>query len=306
LPLDVGAVVQNVATLVQVSDAMGGKPVTEKHVTVGGEVASPAVFNVPVGTPARLLIEAAGGPADLSGYSVIIGGPIMGRVMDDIDEPVTKTVGGLIVLPRRHALIQKKTGSPQSDLKLARSVCCQCNFCTQLCPRYALGLKVEPHKVMRAMALNAPAAGNMDGVLSCCECGVCSMYACNFSLSPSRMMQRAKQELLAGGAKPEKKPAEPHGNIDYIKVPVKRLMARLDLLRYDRDLPVGEGFQEVRSVRIPLKMHIGAPAAPVVGTGSFVHKGQLIAAAGGRVSANVHASIQGKVTVRGDCIEIEG
>jgi len=62
----------------------------------------------------------------------------------------------------------------------------------------------------------------------------------------------------------------------------------------------------VKSVRIPLKMHIGAPAAPVVETGNIVHKGQLIASAGGRVSANVHASIQGKVAVRGDCIEIEG
>lgn len=306
LPLDVGAVVQNVATLADIANALEGTPVTHKYVTVNGEVAKPAVFKVPVGTPVRKLIEAAGGPGDLSGYSVVIGGPAMGRITDDPDEPVTKTTGGILVFPKDHPLVQKKTGSMQSDLRLAKSVCCQCNFCTQLCPRNALGLKVEPHKVMRAVALNAPGFGDANGIFSCCDCGICTLYACNFGLAPSRMMQRVKQELMKEGVKPVKKVAYPvSDNLNDIKVPVKRLLARLDIQKYDRDLPLAEELR-LQNVHLPLKMHIGAPAKPIVATGETVAAGQMIAEVREGVGANIHASIAGSVRVLDNEIVIEG
>ncbi len=305
LPLDVGAVVQNVATLADIANALEGNPVTYKYVTVNGEVANPAVFKVPVGTPVRKLIEAAGGPGNLSNYSIIIGGPAMGRITDDPDEPVTKTTGGILVFPSEHPLIQKKTGSMQNDLRLAKSVCCQCNFCTQLCPRNALGLKVEPHKVMRALALNAPDFGDANGIFSCCDCGICSLYACNFGLAPSRMMQRVKQELMKEGVKPVKKVAFPvSDNLADIKVPVKRMLARLDIQKYDCELPPGEELH-VQSVRLPLKMHIGAPAKPIVATGDTVAAGQMIAEVREGVGANIHASIAGRVRVLDNEIAIE-
>ena len=69
----------------------------------------------------------------------------------DWDAPVTKTTGGLLLLKRTHLLIARRTQSPERLLKIARAVCCQCSQCTQMCPRNALGLHVEPHKAMRAI-----------------------------------------------------------------------------------------------------------------------------------------------------------
>lgn len=307
LPLDVGAVVQNVATFANIVYAMEDKPVIDKHVTVNGEVENPATFKVPIGTSIRRLIEEAGGPKDLSKYRVIIGGPAMGAIMDNIDEPVTKTTGGILVFPEDHPIIAKKTGNMQQDLKLAKSVCCQCNYCTMLCPRNALGLNVEPHKIMRAVALNAQDMGDVNGVFSCCDCGICTLFACNFSLAPSRMMKRVKEELGKQGIRPVKRVArEPSDSIENIKLPVSRLMARLGIDKYDRDLELVEDFPRVENVRIPLKMHIGAAAKPVVKTGDTVERGQLIAEVREGVGANIHASIAGRVTVAESYIEVQG
>ncbi len=308
LPLDVGVVVQNVATLANIADAITGKPVIEKYVTVNGEVQNPAVFKAPMGASIRTLIAAARGPKDLSDFRIIIGGPAMGRVTDDPDEPVQKTTGGILVFPQDHPLILQKTGNAQTDLRLAKSVCCQCTFCTQLCPRNALGLKVEPHKVMRAIAMNAPQGmGDLSGIFSCCDCGICTLYACNFSLAPSRMMQRMKQELTAAGIKPIKKTADNvSDNLYDIQVPVSRLLSRLGIGKYDKDLPLHEELIAVTQVKLTLKMHIGAPAKPLVKTGDFVEKGQMIASVEAGVGANLHASIAGIAKVTDHQIEITG
>ncbi len=306
LPIDAGAVVQNVSTLINIADALQGTPVIEKYVTVTGEVSGPAVYKAPIGTPLTNLIAAAGGPKDFSDYSVIIGGPMMGRVSEDITaEVVEKTTGGIIVLPKDHKLIDKKTGSLENDIRLAKSVCCQCNYCTQLCPRNALGLKVEPHKIMRALALNADNFGDVNGIFSCCNCGVCTQYACNFQLAPSRLMTRVKQELAKAGVKPEKKVAfAPADNMESIKVPVSRLMIRLGIEGYDKDLQLKEELLATSYVRLPLRMHIGAPAAPVVKTGDTLSAGQKIASVDKGVGANLHASIAGTATVTDKYIEI--
>ena len=306
IPIDVGAVVQNVATLIAIADALQGTPVKEKYVTVTGEVSHPAVYKAPIGTPLTKLIAAAGGPKDYSEYNVIIGGPMMGRVSGDISaEVVEKTTGGIIVMPKDHTLIRKKTRCIEQDIKLAKSVCCQCNYCTQLCPRNALGLKVEPHKIMRALALNADNFGEVNGIFSCCDCGVCTQYACNFQLSPSKLMTRVKQELAKAGVKPEKKVAfGVADNMENIKVPVSRLMIRLGIKDYDKDLQLKDELINSDSVCLPLKMHIGAPAAPIVKTGDNVTAGQMIASVDHGVGANLHASITGVAMVTDKTIEI--
>lgn len=305
LPLDVGAVVHNVSTLSSIANALKDLPVTAKLVTVTGEVGSPAVFDVPVGTPIRELIAAANGPADMNDYRVIVGGPLMGRVTADVYEPVQKTTGGLIVLRADHPLIAMKTRTLEKDLKLARSVCCQCNFCTMLCPRNALGLKVEPHKIMRAVALGAKDIDTINGVFSCCDCGLCTYYACSFSLAPSRMMQSMKAQLIKQGIKPEKTVAAGvSSNAENIKVPVSRLIKRLGIENCDRELRLAE-LPPVKRVSLPLQMHIGIPAKSVVQTGDIVKAGQMVAACEG-LGAHIHASIAGSVTVTDKFIEIEG
>lgn len=308
LPIDAGAVVLNVSTLRNVSRAQSGIPVTSKTVTIAGEVATPMTIESPVGTPYRALIERAGGPKSESGYVALIGGPCMGALEYDWSKPVTKTTGGIIVLKRDHPLIAAKTDDLARDVKLAKAVCCQCSLCTQMCPRNALGLKVEPHKAMRAAANGDGALlGDVNGVFSCCNCGLCTYYACNFGLNPSAMMTRMKEGLMRAGVKPEKRVAyEVSAGYALTKLPVYRLQSRMDVARYDAEAPYVAEALTVPDVAIPLKMHIGAAAEPIVVTGDCVKKGDLIARIPqGKLGANIHASMDGVVqTVDATAIRI--
>lgn len=308
LPLDVGAVVLNVSTLMNVARALGDFPVTDKYITVNGEVGRPATFKAPVGTPVSALVAAAGGPADRERYALILGGPCMGPLSDDWETPVTKTMGGVLVLKKAHPLISKKKPNSFADIKLIKAACSQCGFCTQLCPRNALGLNVQPHKAMRAAGnANGALLGNFNGIFSCCDCGICTYYACNFGLKPSVMMQSIKKSMMQQGIRPQKEVFTGcDGGFENKKVPVSRLIGRLGVGGYDVPAPVAEIFPPAARVRIPLKMHIGVPAKSVVKAGDAVAKGQLIAAIeGNELGANIHASISGTVAnVTRDFIEI--
>lgn len=303
IPLDVGAVVSNVGTVMNIADALDGRPVTDKMVTVAGDVGRPVTLTVPIGTPLQKLLDAAGGA--VGDCAFIVGGPLMGKMTDDLSQPVTKTTGGLLAIRRGHPLLAKKTSDPQRDRMLAAAICCQCSLCTQMCPRNAMGLNVQPHKAMRALATgNDRLIGDVNGVFSCCDCGVCTYFACNFGLKPSQAMQRVKARLQGDGVRPVKEVRFPaDGGIGNKRIPTERLLQRLDLKRYDRDAPVAE-FPEVAEVRIPLKMHIGVPSKPVVSEGQKVARGELIAELS-KLSARIHASIGGTVTrVTDEFIEI--
>ena len=294
LPLDVGAVVCNASTLLNVADAAAGKKVVEKYVTVGGAVRTPRTFKVPVGISCRELLEAAGGTDGPCRY--IIGGPCMGRVMDDPDVPVTKTTGGFLAFPVDHPLW--KLREETLNMQLIRSVCCQCSMCTQMCPRNALGLNVQPHKAMRTIAQGTDLLGDANGGFSCCNCGVCTYYACNFGLKPSQAMQQMKAMLAQKGVKPRKEVyTRADRSIDDKKLPVKRLIARMGLERYDVDAPLSEKLLPTGQVRIMLRMGVGAPSVPVVGVGDKVRKNTLVAdIAPGKLGVKMHASISGTVT----------
>jgi Na+-translocating ferredoxin:NAD+ oxidoreductase RnfC subunit len=223
----------------------------------------------------------------------------MGYVENDWNQPVTKTTSGIIVLKNDHYLIRVKTNELEREAALARAVCCQCNFCTILCPRNALGLQVEPHKMMRAIGLgDMSLAGNPEGIISCCDCGICTYYACNFGLTPSRFMNKGKRELLQGGFRSTKTLRHDVDKArDILRVPADRFLKRLHVEMYDRDAPMADGVLKVRSVSIPLRQHIGVPAEPVVQAGDRVTAGTVIAAAvPDKLCVNIHASITGTVT----------
>ncbi|MBD5589442.1 proline reductase-associated electron transfer protein PrdC [Clostridium botulinum] len=100
LPLEANAVVSNVETLAKIAEAVElKKPVISKNITVVGKLKngleSQVFINVPIGTTVRELIEAAGG-IDGEYGEIIIGGPFTGHSAK-IDEPITKTSGGIIV-----------------------------------------------------------------------------------------------------------------------------------------------------------------------------------------------------------------
>ena len=239
LPADVGCVVSNVATLCNIADAVEGRPVVDKDVTVGGDVPHPLTVTVPVGTPMREVIALSGFTGTKDGYALIVGGPCMGKIEEDWDAPVTKTTGGLLLLKRTHLLIARRTQSPERLLKIARAVCCQCSQCTQMCPRNALGLHVEPHKAMRAITTgNGALLGNARSVLACSSCGVCTNYACHMGLSPSEVMAQLKDEMGRAGIRPV---PETDIRVDPFivqkRVPVKRLIARMGLAAFDAPAP---------------------------------------------------------------------
>ena len=229
---------------------------------------------------------------------IVIGGPCMGTLEQDWSAPVTKTTSGIIVLKQDHPLVCTKTPDLERDIKLAKAVCCQCSLCTQMCPRNALGLKVEPHKAMRAVANgNGSLLGDVNGVFSCCNCGLCTYYACNFGLNPSAMMARMKDGLAKAGIKPIKQTAYPVAS-DYAlkKLPVMRLESRLRVTQFDSKAPYTDAAPDVDRVVIPLKMHIGAPSEAIVEAGATVQKGDLIARIPkGKLGANIHSSLEGTV-----------
>ncbi|MDO4564881.1 MAG: 4Fe-4S dicluster domain-containing protein [Clostridia bacterium] len=308
LPVDVGVVVCNVNSLLNIARADEGIPVTHKFVTVAGEVKHPATFEVPIGTDAYELLSRAKIAGRESELILLVGGPCMGRLTEDWHLPITKTVGGLILLPKSHPYVQKRTLSLSRQVSLAKAVCCQCSQCTQLCPRNALGLHVQPHKAMRAVAqANGRLVGDPNSILACCSCGLCSNYACNFSLDPAGIMAELKVELAKQGIKPQpEENIRPDSSLELKKVPVARLIARMGLKKYDMPAPI-ETPPRVTRVTIPLRQHIGAPSEPIVTEGAVVMAGDLIAMIPeGALGANVHASISGRVVrVSPDSIELE-
>ena len=232
----------------------------------------------------------------------------MGRVSQTADFPVTKTTGGLLAIPRTHPIFLKK--SPELNLKMVQAVCCQCSMCTQMCPRNALGLHVEPHKAMRTIASGVNLLGeNFNGIFSCFYCGICTYYACNFGLKPSKVMQTLKQGLMGSGVKPRKEVyTSVDGGLELKKLPVSRMIARLGISEFDVPAPMQTGILSVGLVKIPLKMHIGAPSVAVVHKGDTVQKGQLIADIPEKaLGAKIHASISGTVEdITADAIVIRG
>lgn len=293
LPLDVGCVVCNVSTLVNIAHAVEGESVTEKYVTVGGAVKTPVTLKVPVGISCTELLKAAGGT--LCDCKFIIGGPCMGRIEDTADVPVTKTTGGLLAIPVEHPLLD--TRSENLNIQLIRSVCCQCSMCTQMCPRNALGLNVQPNRAMLSLANGIDVLGDTNGLFSCCNCGICSNFACNFGLKPSVVMQKLKAAVMAKGIRARKEVYTTlDGGFENKKVPVSRLIARLGITKYDVPAPMQDGLLAADSVRILLKMGVGAPSVAKVQKGDRVRKGDLIAdIAEGKLGVKMHASIDGEV-----------
>ncbi|MCQ2771266.1 MAG: SLBB domain-containing protein, partial [Clostridia bacterium] len=150
LPITVGVTVFNVETVFNMYNALNGAPVTHKFVTIAGEVKTPATYYVPIGTKLSELLKLSGGvTVDDPEYGM--GGPMMGSLGSDSDV-VTKTTNAVIVLPENHYIVQRKKARPSIDLKRAMASCCQCQYCTDLCPRHLLGHPIEPHELMRVVS----------------------------------------------------------------------------------------------------------------------------------------------------------
>lgn len=304
IPPQIDCLVENVETTVNIFRAVERQvPVTRRVLTCAGEVARPSVITAHIGTPLREIIRLCGG-ATLEEYAVIVGGPLMGRVESDLDEPVVKTTSGVIVLPASHPLVQRKTMPLETAVKRSRAACCQCTYCTELCPRYMLGYDIQPHLIMRQLSLGREISAEVTGVIEnaalCSGCGLCETYACVMGLSPSMVNSRIKSGLNEAGHRPDftGQTISVHSMREYRKVPTGRITERLRLAGYARRALRRDVETAPDLVEIPLAQHIGAAAEPVVRPGDGVKAGDLIGdIPSGQLGAAVHASIEGEVTV---------
>ncbi|MGD9152821.1 MAG: SLBB domain-containing protein [Gammaproteobacteria bacterium] len=310
IPLNVGIVVNNVITLMQIAHAVNGKPVTERAVTLIGEFREPKIVIVPIGTTYNDLIKLAGG-LNISDAVLIDGGPMMGKIVDDWNQGIGKTTSGVIALPKNHLLIRKAKKSLEQIIKQTKSACCQCFRCTDLCPRNLLGHELYPHMTMRTVAYNnAEPTKHITSAFLCSQCGMCELIACDFMhLSPRKVFAAYKNELISRGVKSPHKnvPAKTNSQFKNRKPSIQMVIKKLNLEKYNCK-PVFAGIQQTKMVRIPLSKHIGTPAISQVNLGQMVHRCDIIAATPqDELGAVYHASIDGKVTEIGnDYIEISG
>ncbi|NWK56421.1 4Fe-4S dicluster domain-containing protein [Verrucomicrobiaceae bacterium N1E253] len=302
LPKDVGCLVSNVESLINMALAVDGKPVIRKTLTIAGAVAEPFTAEVPVGVSYRDLIAMAGG-VTVPDPVLMHGGMMMGRLGEDLDEPVTKTSSGIIVLDRTHPIMVRKMQPLKYMDAIGKSACDQCRYCTELCPRYLLGYDIEPHQVMRSLSFTSSGDERYsEWAALCCACGLCTLFACPEALFPKEACDSAKDRLREKGFQwTGASPTEPHPMREGRKTPTKRLMAKLDILEYDRPAPVRTVDFVPKQLVLPLKQHAGAPAEAKVSVGQKVSEGELIAApAPKNLGAIIHAPLAGVIEAVSD------
>lgn len=308
IPLNVGAVVSNVLTFVQIARAEKGEAVTSRLVTLVGEVRKPQVIDAPIGMPVLDLLNIAMPSIPVEDIVVIDGGPMMGRIVD-LDGVVNKTTSGLLFLAEDHPLIVERNIPMSSMIRRSVAACCQCRMCTDVCSRYMQGHAIEPHFMMRSLGYrNAPTKGTTAAFL-CSQCGLCE-FACPMNLSPKRAFAELLKKYQEGGMK------NPHNNMpsavhefnQYRKISKDRIIRRYSLSSYNSHSLSLTSVEDPDLVRMALGQAIGAPSEPVVKKGDMVAKGDLVARIPeGKLSSNLHASISGKIKeIENGYIVIEG
>lgn len=307
IPIQVGCVVINSETALNIYKASQGQPVTEKYITIAGDVPNRLTVKVPVGTPIIDVLRLSG-IEDFSDYAVIDGGPMMGPVMTDINGFVTKKNKGFVILKKQHFLIRKKSVTMEQAKRLNKATCEQCRMCTDMCPRYLLGHNMQPHKMMRVMNYAIDDLEGQKIAQLCCQCNMCELFACPAGLHPKMANLYFKDKLAEQNIRysPNKSEFEARDIRKYRLVPSKRLIARLGLKTFDLPAPMTDVALAPNIIRIAARQHVGAPAEPVVSKGEQVQVGQMIGRIPeGSLGAAIHAGISGIVTeVTADYIEI--
>ncbi len=178
LPIDVGAVVQNVGTALAVYEAVAkNKPLVERVVTVTGpKLKAPKNLLVRIGTPMSALIEYCGGMDGVG--KVIAGGPMMGRAVSNVDAPVTKGTSGILLMPTEESLRQK-----EGD-------CIRCAKCVESCP---MGL--EPYLLSTLTQRHDYESLEEHWIADCIECGCCT-FSCPSYLPLLDWVRIGKAEVM--------------------------------------------------------------------------------------------------------------
>ena len=157
IPVNVGAIVQNVGTAYAVYQAvMKNKPLFERYTTVTGkQLKNPGNFLVRMGTPMRELIDLCGGMPE-GDNKVLAGGPMMGKSVVSTDVTVCKGTNSITILIDADA--HRKAAQP----------CIRCGKCVSACP---MGL--EPYLLATLSSFKEWERLEAEQVTSCISCGSC-------------------------------------------------------------------------------------------------------------------------------------
>jgi len=184
LPADAGCIVQNVATIFAIREAVIlGKPLTERIVTVtGGAIKTPKNLRVKFGTSLRELVDYCDGFNE-EPVKVLSGGPMMGTALFTLDIPAIKGTSGILCLTKSEAV------------PTLESNCIRCGKCVNACPMFLLPNKLNA-QVVRGDYENFEKFGG----LNCIECGACS-YSCPAKRNLTQTCKEGKKRVIANKKK---------------------------------------------------------------------------------------------------------
>lgn len=173
-----GFFVSNVGTVVAACRALADRlPVVNRIVTISGEgVERAGNYEVPIGTPVGFLLNQLGISPDL--YTIVLGGPMMGRLVTDWASPITKGSGGILVLPRA---------------PVKRENCIVCDRCIEACP-----MRLMPLKYDEGWRRNDPGMLKRYRLDVCFECGACE-HVCPANVPLMASIKAGKARLRQGG-----------------------------------------------------------------------------------------------------------
>jgi len=307
IPLDVGVIVDNVGTLLNVHRAVqNSEPVTGKYLTVTGEVEKPVIVRCAIGSKIGDVVKLA--KPTKQDYVLLSGGPMMGEITDG-DSVVTKTTGAVLVLSHDSPLVAHRLRNQRVFKRMAKSICDQCMDCTLTCPRNLIGHRIYPHKIMRMNYFDTDELNEItSGSFLCSQCGLCEI-SCPQGLSPKAVFKSVKENLILNGHKNilQEKDLKVNSEREFRQFSALRVTQRLGMAKQDRPAEFYPREFIPAKVKISLTQHVGRPSEPVVKQGDKVKKGDLIARIPEKaLGANIHSSIKGTVVkIDGEYIYIE-
>ena len=180
LPLDVGCIVDNVATVLAIRDAIKyDRPLISTVMTLTGDgLNTPCNVEVPVGTDFQFIVESRGGLKE-NVEKIISGGPMMGISLISLHIPAVKTSSSILAFTHDEVALNMPTA------------CIRCGRCIDACPSHLI-----PQKLYQASLKNDINTFIQLNGMECIECGCCS-YVCPAKRNMTQAIRKCKSTVTS-------------------------------------------------------------------------------------------------------------